>query len=163
MNHDFEWKKITFTSGPTLKIWHLRHNCEKSWPDWAKRPFIWAYGTKNLPESGEISQAAFSLFPSVIVCHNITSRILGSKTNTERLLSVKDELLPKRNQRTIRARISVVDGPWLYKFVTVSTKINTSNKCFFLQQIATRWMKLRKKSWKLLMMATTKNILPTTN
>ena len=62
-------KNLTFTSGPTLKIGHLRHNCEKSWPDWAKRQFIWAYGTKNLLESVEISQTALQKNTFVPQCN----------------------------------------------------------------------------------------------
>ena len=60
-------KHFTSTSGRTLNIPTLRHNCEKSWPDWEKRLVIWANMTKNLPESVEISQTPFCLYPVIII------------------------------------------------------------------------------------------------
>ena len=81
MTHDFEEKNFTSASGRTLKIQNLRHNCEKSWPDWEKRPVIWAYLTKNLPESVEISQTPFCLLPSVISRYmNINPGVIPSPT-----------------------------------------------------------------------------------
>ena len=41
-------------------------NCGKTGPDWAKRLVIQVSVTPNRVESGEISQAAKLLFPSVI-------------------------------------------------------------------------------------------------
>ena len=54
-------KKIT-----SSKKQLLRQNCKKIRADGEKRAFIWAYVTKNLPESVEISQSPKNLFPSVI-------------------------------------------------------------------------------------------------
>ena len=47
----------------------LRQNCEKFRADGEKRAFIWAYVTKNLLESVEISQAAFQKYVFVPQCN----------------------------------------------------------------------------------------------
>ena len=46
----------------SLKMWLLRQNCEKFRADGEKRAFIWAYVTKNLPESVEISHTPWKKY-----------------------------------------------------------------------------------------------------